>query len=154
MCLRDIQRYDAVHDPITVNFWAIGSKFRTQTCFLCTHCIPVGIGVRYMQWEAKNKKQPANFRVFLNNYANDYAVRTVLQWEILNFRTILVLLYTFRTPLSMSNASKLVENSGLDWTTLDWRVTTSIQNHERYFVFFLYSCQSLPRCYLSLLFKM
>ena len=30
VCLKDIQRYDANHDPVTVNYMAIGSKFILQ----------------------------------------------------------------------------------------------------------------------------
>ena len=30
VCLKDIQRYDASHDPITVNYMAIGSKYKPK----------------------------------------------------------------------------------------------------------------------------
>ena len=32
VCLKDIQRYDASHDPITVNYMAIGSKYKQKNC--------------------------------------------------------------------------------------------------------------------------
>ena len=41
VCLKDIQRYDASHDPITVNYMAIGSKYKPKQIVFVSQWVTV-----------------------------------------------------------------------------------------------------------------
>ena len=56
VCLKDIQRYDAHHDPVTLNYMAAGCKYAIIAVFMA-NLETVGQKQQTNHWANQNPKQ-------------------------------------------------------------------------------------------------